>query len=115
MWLMHAVVVITISLACLSGCSRTSQGFVFSMCMQPTGAAVKDSHQAILLARAAWYCGHPLDHERSESEWLAEYEAYNKDDTWEVAVKVPEGFAGGGPVVDIDARNGRILDMNRTQ
>jgi hypothetical protein len=112
---MHLMLVIAICLACFSGCSRTSQGLVASVCMRPAGAVVKDSHQAILLARAAWYCAHSSEHMESESAWLAKYETYNKDHVWHITRKIPDGYAGGGPVVEIAEKDGRILDMNRTQ
>ena len=109
------VTVIATALACFSGCSRTSNGFVLSVCMRPAGAAVKNSRQAVLLARAAWYCAHPFQHRQSESAWLAEYDVSNKDQVWQVSWRVPSGFAGGGPVVEIAAEDGRILDMMQTQ
>ena len=112
---MRLTLIVALSLACLSGCSRTSIGPAFSVCLQPTGAAVKDSHQAILRARAAWYCAHLLEHRQSESEWLAQYEADEADGVWHISVIIPSGFAGGGPVVDVAARDGRILDFNQTQ
>jgi hypothetical protein len=114
-WLLHAMGVIALSVACFSGCSRMSMGPVLSVCVRPTGAAVKDSHQAIQRARAAWYCVHWSESSQSESEWLAEYEAYNKGQIWHVSAIIPEGFAGGGPVVEIAAQDGRVLDMLQTQ
>jgi len=88
---------------------------VLSVFMRPTGAAVKDLRQAILLARVAWYCVHWSESKESESAWLEKYEAYNKDQIWHVSAIIPEGFAGGGPVVEIAAQDGRILDMLQTQ
>lgn len=114
-WQIQLATVIATALACFSGCSRTSQGLVPSVCMRPTGAVVKDSRQAILLARAAWYCAHPTEHKESESAWLAKYETYNRDHVWHVTGKVPQGYAGGGPVVEIAEQDGRILDLNMTQ
>ncbi len=109
------MVLTAIALASLSGCSRTSMGPVMSMCMQPSGTPVNDSHQAILLARAAWHCARPFEDRESESAWLKKYEAQNIDDVWHISRIVPVGFVGGGPGVQIDARDGRVLDMYRTQ
>src|ERR1700761_3244749 len=108
-WLLPAMRVITLSVVCLSGCSQTSVGLVPSMCLRSTGAAVKDSHQAILRARAAWYCVYWSESKQSESEWLAKYEAYNKGQSWHVSAIIGERFAGGGPVLEIAAQDGQVL------
>ncbi len=59
--------------------------------------------------------GHWSETKESESAWLAQFEAYNKDQIWHVSAIIPDGYAGGGPVVDIAAQDGRILDMLQTQ
>jgi hypothetical protein len=112
---MRMLGVIAVSLSCFSSCSRTGVGFVPSVCLRPTGAPVRDSHQAVLRARAAWYCVHWSASKQTESEWLAKYEAYDKGQIWQVSAIIPEGFAGGGPVVEIAAEDGRVLDMLQTQ
>jgi hypothetical protein len=83
--------------------------------VRPTGTEVKDSRQAILRARAAFYCVHWSSSKYSESEWLANYEAYNKGQIWYVSGIIGERFAGGGPYVEIAAQDGRVLDMLQTQ
>src|SRR5581483_10692856 len=113
-WQVYLEVVVAISIACCSGCSRTSMGPVPSVCLRPTGA-VKDARQAILRARVGWYCARPVWHTPSESEWLANYIASTRDQVWSVSANIPSGFVGGGPVVEIAAGDGRILDMYQTQ
>jgi hypothetical protein len=51
----------------------------------------------------------------SESAWLAKYVTYNRNHVWHITRKIPDGYAGGGPVVEIAEEDGRILDMNQTQ
>src|SRR6266446_8042585 len=97
----------------LSACGPTS-----SSCARLQSAWIENDKQAILAARKIWYCLNPrlarLD-PLDEQDWLREFVASRRDGTWHISQTLPEGYAGGGVVMDLAQRDGRLLNIEETQ
>lgn len=98
-----------------SGCVRTSMGLVSKTCAHPKEATLETDQEAILAARRIWYCIKPDLEVQSEDHWLHEMRAEKRDDVWHVVQVLPEGYAGGGLVMDVAQSDGRLVDIVLTQ
>jgi hypothetical protein len=106
--------VLGLALSLLASCTPPA-GLVAGRCRVLTPGAVTTESQAVLAARAAWNCSQPDVPHTSEADWLRSYRAERRMDVWYVGTLLPEGYAGGGLVIEVSAKNGAIVDAYLTQ
>ena len=98
----------------LASCTPPA-GLVAGRCRVLTPGAVATEARAVLAARAAWNCSQPDVPHTDEADWLGHYRAERRLDVWYVSSPLPEGYAGGGLVIEVSAKNGAIIDAYLTQ
>jgi hypothetical protein len=103
-----------LTLLLLASCTPPA-GLVAGRCRVLTPGAVATASQAILAARAAWNCSQPDVPHTSEADWFRHFGAARTLDVWYVGSLLPEGYAGGGLVIEVSAKNGAIIDAYLTQ
>ncbi len=106
--------VLAFTLLLLASCTPPA-GLVAGRCRVLTPGAVATATQAVLAARAAWNCSQPDVEHTGEADWLQHDRAERRLDVWYVGSLLPEGYAGGGLVIEVSAKNGAIIDAYLTQ
>jgi hypothetical protein len=82
----------------------------------PAAGVVRDKYAAIAIAHAIWFSMYPELKKSSEEVWQKEMSAQLVDGVWRVR-EPPLGpkDIGGGLLIDINARDGKILMVMMTQ
>jgi hypothetical protein len=106
--------VLALTLLLLASCTPPA-GLVAGRCRVLTPGPVATEQQAVLAARAAWNCSQPDVPHTDEADWLRTYRAERRLDVWYVGPLLPKGYAGGGLVIEVSAKNGAIADAYLTQ
>ena len=98
-----------------SGGTALAEGNIKPRCAHPAPHYVEDSRQAILSARSIWHCARPDIPLRGEDVWLKEYVAELRGNVWHISQLVPQGYAGGGIVIDVRQIDGSLVGVYLTQ
>jgi hypothetical protein len=97
-----------------SACVWTDAGLVSLHCARP-GHSVGSADQAILAAREIWHCAKPLLEQTDEQSWHRHFRATQNNGVWRVSELIPDGYAGGGLIIDMSAADGHLINMTITQ
>ncbi|GLQ99113.1 hypothetical protein [Dyella mobilis] len=82
----------------------------------PPQGVIRDKVAAISIARAIWTSMNPSRDEPSDEEWQGNMIAVRDGNIWRVSErKLPAGSIGGGLEIDLDARDGRVVQIVFTQ
>ncbi|RUL77501.1 hypothetical protein [Dyella choica] len=82
----------------------------------PPEGVIRDKVAAISIARAIYFSMNPSLEKSSEKVWQDGMNAERHGDIWKVQQKaLPAGSLGGGLEIDLDAKDGRVVQIIFTQ
>ena len=90
-------------------------GIVPAWCVYAKSGYVANERDAILAARAIWYCAHSDPKPLSEEGWIKSSQAVLHAGVWQVGDKWDPRYAGGGIIIYVNQSDGSLREMEMTQ